>query len=115
MLPSMRKSSGQAADRIAVRRPEQRKHVHLAETSARMRSIGQRDTAPELALRRLLHREGIRFRLCAADLPGRPDLSNKSARWCVFAHGCFWHGHPRCKLARLPRTNSAWWEAKISA
>jgi DNA mismatch endonuclease (patch repair protein) len=85
------------------------------DTSTRMRAVRQRDTAPELQARRILHRLGARFRVCPPDLPGRPDIANKSRKWCVFVHGCFWHGHSACMLARLPRTNNRWWTEKISA
>jgi DNA mismatch endonuclease Vsr len=85
------------------------------ETSKRMKAVRQRDTAPEMEVRRLLFRLGARFRVCPRDLPGRPDIANKSRQWCVFVHGCFWHGHRSCALARLPRTNNAWWQEKISA
>jgi DNA mismatch endonuclease, patch repair protein len=84
-----------------------------AATSVRMRAVRQRDTAPEVQVRALLHGAGVRFRACPVDLPGRPDIANKSRRWCVFVHGCFWHGHVGCKLARLPKTNRGWWRAKI--
>src|SRR5580704_5824552 len=87
----------------------------LAETTARMKAVRQRDTAPEVAVRKLLHSLGLRFRVCPADLPGRPDIANKTRKWCVFVHGCFWHGHPGCKLGRRPRTNRDWWEIKIAA
>ena len=80
-----------------------------------MKAVKQRDTQPELAVRTLLHRLGARFRICPADLPGRPDVANKSRDWCVFVHGCFWHGHESCALARLPRTNQQWWSDKIAA
>jgi DNA mismatch endonuclease, patch repair protein len=116
MRKSMTRSGlAHAASKRAETGSAQRKHVPLPETSVRMRGVRQRDTKPELVLRRLLHSAGVRFRVCAADLPGSPDLSNKRAGWCVFVHGCFWHGHRGCKLARLPRTNTAWWEAKILA
>ncbi len=84
-------------------------------TSDRMRSVRRRDTAPELAVRKLLHRLGARYRVCPRDLPGRPDVANKSRRWCIFVHGCFWHGHEGCHLARLPKTNRAWWRSKLAA
>ena len=80
-----------------------------------MKSVRQRDTAPELQVRRILHGLGARFRVCPKDLPGRPDIANKARRWCVFVHGCFWHGHPNCKLARLPASNAKWWTDKIEA
>lgn len=87
----------------------------LPETSARMKAVRQRNTKPEQQLRGVLHRCGLRFRACPTDLPGRPDIANKSRGWCVFVHGCFWHGHPGCKLARLPAANHSWWLDKIQS
>jgi DNA mismatch endonuclease, patch repair protein len=102
-----------AVGKKATRKPSARKP--LPETTVRMKAVRQRDTAPEIALRKLLHTQGVRFRACPADLPGRPDIANKARKWCIFVHGCFWHGHRGCKLSRLPRTNHQWWEAKITA
>jgi len=47
--------------------------------SALMRKVRRRDTGPEMMVRRLLHREGYRFRLHAGDLPGRPDIVFRDA------------------------------------
>lgn len=79
-----------------------------------MRRVRSRDTGPELQLRRLLWRCGFRYRLHASDLPGRPDIVFRSRKLAVFVHGCFWHGHACGRGARLPRTNSAYWAAKIA-
>lgn len=81
----------------------------------RMQRIRQRDTAPEMAVRKYLFRQGVRYRVCPPTVPGRPDLLNKSAQWAVFVHGCFWHGHTGCILARLPKTNRPFWREKIIA
>lgn len=80
-----------------------------------MRAVRQRDTVPERMLRQLLRRAGVHYRICPRDLPGRPDVANKSRRWAVFVHGCFWHGHRDCKLATVPKTNTAFWVAKLEA
>ncbi|WP_408890296.1 very short patch repair endonuclease [Myxococcus faecalis] len=85
------------------------------EVSRRMKAVRRRDTEPEVEVRRILWKAGARFRLCPQDLPGTPDIANKSARWVVFVHGCFWHGHRNCKLATTPKSNSAFWEAKLAA
>ena len=81
--------------------------------SAVMRAVKSADTGPERIVRRLLHRMGLRFRLHRKDLPGKPDIV--LARWktVVFVHGCFWHGHDCARGARKPRTNAAYWRAKI--
>lgn len=86
-----------------------------AVTSARMRRVRQRDTAPELSLRQWLWRQGFRFRLHNKRLPGTPDISNASRRWAIFVNGCFWHGHAGCARATLPKRNRDFWAAKIAA
>ena len=80
-----------------------------------MSRIRGRDTAPEMAVRRELHAMGARFRLQARDLPGRPDVVNRSRRWAVFVHGCFWHAHEGCPGSGLPKTNVEAWRAKFLA
>lgn len=81
--------------------------------SARMRSVRVRDTAPELAVRQLLHSLGARFRVRPNMLPGRPDITNCSKGWCIFVHGCFWHGHD-CWRGRPPKVNVPFWKTKIA-
>lgn len=83
--------------------------------SALMRKIRRRDTGPEMTVRRLLHRAGYRYRLQAADLPGRPDIVFRSRRKAVFVHGCFWHRHQGCKKTTTPRTRPEFWEDKFAA
>lgn len=83
-----------------------------AQTSYRMSRVPSRDTEPELAVRRALHRSSYRFRIHRSDLPGSPDVVLPRFRTAVFVHGCFWHGHD-CKRAKLPKRNAAYWERKI--
>jgi DNA mismatch endonuclease (patch repair protein) len=78
-----------------------------------MASIGPRDTEPELAVRRALHAAGLRFRLHAVSLPGRPDIVLPRFRSVVFVHGCFWHRHG-CALASEPATRRAFWREKFA-
>lgn len=78
-----------------------------------MAGIRGTNTKPELAIRRGLHAMGLRFRLHAKDVPGRPDLVLPRFRAAVFIHGCFWHGHD-CGLFRMPGTRREFWEAKIA-
>ncbi len=80
-----------------------------------MRKVRQRDTAPELAVRRFLHRAGLRFRLHVAGMPGTPDIVLPKYRTVVFVHGCFWHGHTCAHGAVRAKTNGAYWDAKIAA
>jgi DNA mismatch endonuclease (patch repair protein) len=82
--------------------------------SAIMRRVRSSDTAPELLVRRLLHRCGFRFRLHDAKLPGKPDIVLPKHRTAVFIHGCFWHRHVRCKEATTPQSNIEYWEAKFA-
>lgn len=84
------------------------------ETRSRMMAgIRGRDTKPELMIRRHLHRQGLRYRLFARDLPGRPDIVLPRWKVVVFAHGCFWHRHENCSFFRLPKTRPEFWAAKI--
>lgn len=78
-----------------------------------MRSIKSSDTAPELAVRRLLHSLGYRFRLHRADIPGKPDIVFPARKRVVLVHGCFWHQHA-CKLGRVPKGNQSYWVPKLA-
>jgi DNA mismatch endonuclease (patch repair protein) len=78
-----------------------------------MQRMPRRDTGPEVALRRELHARGLRFRKNCGSLPGKPDVVFPGAQIAVFVDGCFWH---RCLLhSNIPKTNSAWWAAKLDA
>ncbi|WP_315761762.1 DNA mismatch endonuclease Vsr [Bradyrhizobium sp. SZCCHNS2005] len=81
--------------------------------SANMARIGPRDTAPELAVRRALHRLGYRFRLHRADLPGKPDVVLPRHRTVFLIHGCFWHQHPGCRFAYMPKSRVEFWRRKF--
>ncbi len=94
---------------------ERRDPLSPQERSARMGLVRHRDTKPELAIRRLLHGMGYRYRLHSRRLPGHPDLVFSSRRKVVFVHGCFWHRHPGCSLARLPKTRKGFWVPKLEA
>jgi len=83
------------------------------ERSERMSRIRSKDSAPELKLRSIIHGMGFRYRLHVKDLPGKPDLVFPSRRSVIFMHGCFWHRHKRCKLARLPKSNLDFWKQKL--
>ena len=87
--------------------------VAPAVRSRNMARVRGRDTKPELLVRRLLHRRGLRFRLQRRDLPGRPDIVLPGLRSVVFVHGCFWHGHDCPKGQRRPASNAAFWDAKL--
>ncbi|MCE5981769.1 very short patch repair endonuclease [Pseudomonas sp. LF19] len=83
------------------------------ERSDRMSRIRGKDTQPELALRKVLHRLGLRYRLHVAELPGKPDLVFPRYRTVVFVHGCFWHRHAGCNVATTPKSNTPFWLEKF--
>lgn len=88
--------------------------VDAATRSRMMAGIRGRDTKPEILIRKALHARGLRYRLHARDVPGRPDMLFPRHRAAAFVHGCFWHGH-NCPLFRLPGTRTEFWRGKIEA
>ena len=79
-----------------------------------MRAQARSGTAPELTVRKALHALGVRYTCDNADLPGTPDLANRRRRWAIFVHGCFWHQHPACRRATIPRANADFWTEKFA-
>ena len=79
-----------------------------------MKRVGRKDTAPELAVRSFMHRQGLRFRLHARELPGTPDIVLRRHKTVVFVNGCFWHGHSCAHGSIRAKTNQAFWDDKIS-
>lgn len=79
-----------------------------------MSQIRGKDTQPELLVRRYLFSRGLRYRKNDKRLPGHPDLVFPKYKAVVFVNGCFWHGHVGCKYFVLPKTNTDFWENKIS-
>ena len=82
--------------------------------SARMGRVRQRGTSPELAARRIVYALGLRYTLNNRDLPGSPDLANRSRRFVIFVHGCFWHRHADCVRASTPKRNRTFWRNKFA-
>lgn len=78
-----------------------------------MSRIRSRDTGPERRVRSCLHRLGFRFRLHRRDLPGKPDIVLPAYGTVVFVHGCFWHRHPGCRFAYMPKSRVDFWQAKF--
>ncbi len=78
-----------------------------------MSRVRDRDTKPEMAVRRILHGMGFRFRLHAQTLPGKPDIVLPRHRKIIQVHGCFWHQHPGCAGATRPTTRVAFWDDKL--
>lgn len=81
--------------------------------SALMARVRSKDTSPELLVRSMLHGMGFRFRLHRKDLPGSPDIVLPGRRKVVWVHGCFWHRHPGCKYASIPKSNHRFWDDKF--
>lgn len=87
--------------------------VDSATRSRMMSGIRGKNTAPELTTRKFLHSQGFRFRLHVKDLPGKPDIVLPKYRTVIFVHGCFWHQHPGCKNAVMPKSNTKFWAEKL--
>lgn len=83
--------------------------------SERMAKVRDRDTKPEMIVRRFLHASGLRYRLHRRIAGVRPDIVFPSRRIAVFVHGCMWHQHPdpTCKLARMPKSRLDFWKPKL--
>lgn len=84
-----------------------------AKRSEVMSRVRSKNTKPEIMVRSALHAMGYRFRLHRADLPGKPDIVLPGRRVAMFVHGCFWHQHPGCGKATLPKRNADWWREKL--
>jgi len=79
-----------------------------------MQAVKSKDTLPELRLRHFVYADGFRYRLHSRDLPGCPDLVFRRLKKVIFVHGCFWHSHNCARGARVPKSNTAYWTAKIA-
>ncbi|WP_245847886.1 very short patch repair endonuclease [Lentzea kentuckyensis] len=84
-------------------------------TSRVMRRTRRTGTAPEMAVRRALHRRGLRYLVDVAP-PGtnrrrRVDVLLRGARIALFVDGCFWHSCP--EHGQLPKANREWWQVKL--
>ena len=90
---------------------------HLRDPLNRSQIMGRirsKNTLPEVRTRSTVHALGLRFRVHVVDLPGKPDLANKTRRWAIFVNGCFWHSHEGCQLASKPRSNTGYWSEKLA-
>lgn len=105
----MPKSKSSAVAKIPPR--WKREPLTRSQIMARIRS---KNTKPEVLTRSAIQALGLRFRNNVSDLPGRPDLANKSRKWAIFVHGCFWHSHTGCRLASSPKTNTDYWSEKLA-
>jgi DNA (cytosine-5)-methyltransferase 1 len=84
------------------------------ERSQLMAGVRQTGTANELSVQKILRSLGQRFTVKAKDLPGTPDIVNRTGQWAIFVHGCFWHAH-NCHLWKVPKLNRSFWKKKFAA
>ena len=87
--------------------------LSVEERSERMARIRGKNTRPELIVRKLVFALGYRYRLHVRDLPGQPDLVFSKRRKVILVHGCFWHLHSPCSIARLPKSKLDFWGPKL--
>lgn len=80
-----------------------------------MAAVKGKNTKPEVAICKLLHTQGYRFRLHRKDLPGKPDIVLPKYKTVIFINGCFWHQHEGCKQATIPATNREFWQTKLNS
>ena len=85
-----------------------------AQRSKTMRAVKSKDTTPELIVRKLLHKNGYRYRLHRKELVGKPDVVFPARKKLIFVHGCFWHGHHCKRGKRMPKNNAEYWHKKIT-
>lgn len=89
-------------------------HLTIEQRHKNMAAVKSKDTKPEMVVRKYLWSRGFRYRVNNPRLPGHPDIVLRKYRTCIFVNGCFWHGHEGCKYFRMPKTNTEFWERKIS-
>lgn len=84
-----------------------------AQRSFNMSQIKSKNTKPEILLQRFLKDLKVPYLANANDLPGKPDIFIPNLNLVIFVHGCFWHGHNKCKYFVLPKSNTGFWRNKI--
>ena len=82
--------------------------------SQNMAAIRSADTRPEEVVRKYLFAHGLRYRKNVKYLPGKPDIVLRNYKTVVFVNGCFWHRHPGCKKASVPKTHIDYWIPKLN-
>ena len=89
--------------------------ISAEQRSRLMSRIRSKGSVPEQALRKMLTEMGYRYRLHYRGLAGKPDLAMPGRRVAIWVHGCFWHQHPRCHLAVMPKSRPEFWAPKLEA
>lgn len=87
--------------------PEQR--------SKNMSAIRSKNTKPEIYIRKLLFAKGYRYRIAEKSVPGHPDIFLRKYNTAIFIHGCFWHRHPGCRYAYMPKSRTDFWRKKFES
>jgi DNA mismatch endonuclease (patch repair protein) len=94
--------------------PSVKPHMSADVRRSRMAAIRKKDTKPEMIVRKLLWMLGARYRVHVNALPGCPDVVIRSKKLVLFVHGCLWHLHDDCRLARVPKSKPDYWPAKLA-
>ena len=81
--------------------------------SQNMSAIRSKNTKPEMYLRKLLFAQGYRYRIADKSVPGHPDIFLRKYNTAIFVNGCFWHRHPGCKFAYMPKSRVEFWQKKF--
>lgn len=85
------------------------------ERSKNMAAIRSKNTKPEIYFRKLLFAQGYRYSLNSNKVPGHPDIYLRKYNTAIYIHGCFWHRHPQCKYAYMPKSKVEFWQKKFEA
>lgn len=83
--------------------------------SENMARVKNKNTKPEIYLRKLLWHRGFRYRINYKQLPGSPDIFIPRYNTIIFVNGCFWHMHENCKYSSIPKTNRDFWDKKLKS
>lgn len=78
-----------------------------------MAKVRSKNSQPEILVRKFLHKNRCRYRLHDKNLPGCPDIKLTKYRVVIMVNGCFWHGHDKCRIYQMPKTNALFWSTKI--
>lgn len=90
-------------------------HISVERRSWLMSRVRATGTKPEVRVRKVAHKMGLRFRLHRYTLPGKPDLIFPRYSVALFVHGCFWHRHNSCKKASIPKSKVEYWLQKFDS
>lgn len=97
---------------IKVLQNAEQKNITQKVRSRMMASVRNKNTAPEMCIRKALFARGFRYRIHSNSLPGKPDIVLPKYKAVIFINGCFWHKH-NCHLFQVPESNTLFWEHKL--